>query len=500
LLRGHPAQRSLDRDGRTLMTPEAGHGRFSPGAFRSLFAGRRILWQCFFGAYCVGLDLLLPIELVRSLDDGSDLDLIRDRCGIHFATVEHANNEGRRRNWIGASIDVGFEQCRAAVEDRLRAHRRDSWWLTSSPSSGRLAAYCREHGYGYVGPSLESQQRFQAKSCLLEICHDLRLPRVKGEWCSLQHTTHAELARHLGQPLVLQTARGAAGSGTRLVRSEADLRHVAPFFGDEPVLVSSYLGPVSLNINAAVIGGEPFVGPPSVQLAGLDALGAPWGGYCGNDYSAATGLDRTLIAAVQDQTDRIGWWMAARGFEGLYGLDFVVSEQDGRAYAVDLNPRWQGSTALSIQAELARGRLPLAAAEFACRARVISPADVKMHADDFRRPLTGAQMCLRAPRDRRLRVAGDPRPGVYESAAKPRFVTSGFRLADCAGDDQWLVTCGVPRTGTQVEPGAWLARIYTDRPVVGPDSATLSPWASQVAAHALASLGLVTDSAAGSGA
>src|SRR5688572_22901303 len=165
------------------MTPEAGrhfpedrgNGRFSPGAFRSLFAGRRILWQCFFGAYCVGLDLLLPIELVRSLDDGGDFDLIRDRCGIHFATVEHAG-EGRRRNWIGASIDVGFEQCRAAVEDRLRAHSRDSWWLTSSPASGQLAAYCREHGYGYIGPSLESQRRFQAKSCLLEILRDLRLP------------------------------------------------------------------------------------------------------------------------------------------------------------------------------------------------------------------------------------------------------------------------------------------------------------------------------------
>lgn len=487
------------------MTPGTGsrfpgdrdNGRFSPGAFRGLFAGRRILWQCFFGAYCVGLDLLLPIELVRSLDDGSDFDLITDGCGIHFATVEHANGpERRRRNWIGASIDVGFEQCRAAVEGRLRAHPRESWWLTSSPASSRLAAYCREHGYRDVGPSLESQQGFQAKSCLLEVLRDLRLPRMDGEWCSLRSTTHAELVRRLGQPLVLQAALGAAGSGTRLVRSETDLRRAAPFFGDERVLVSPYLGRISLNINAAVIGEEPFVGPPSVQLAGLDALGAPWGGYCGNDYSAAAGLDRTLVAAVQDQTERIGWWMAARGFQGLYGLDFVVSEQDGRAYAVDLNPRWQGSTALSIQAELAHGRLPLAAAEFACRVRVISPADVKVHADDFRRPLTGAQMCLRAPRTQGLRVAGDPRPGVYECAGEPRFVTRGFRLADCAGDDQWLITGGVPRMGTTVEPGAWLARVYTDRSVVGRDASALSPWASQVVAHALASMGLV-DSTAG---
>ena len=87
------------------MTPGTGsrvpgnrdNGRFSPGAFQSLFAGRRILWQCFFGAYCVGLDVLLPIELVRSLDDGSDFDLITDGCGIHFATVEHANGPERRR-------------------------------------------------------------------------------------------------------------------------------------------------------------------------------------------------------------------------------------------------------------------------------------------------------------------------------------------------------------------------------------------------------------------
>jgi len=465
-------------------------GTFSPAAFRSLFTRHRIYWQCFFGAYCVGLDQILPIELVSSLDHGSDLELIRGQCGIHFCAVEEPNDaDGHtrwRRNWIGASIETAFQRRRAAIERQLRAHPRQSWWITSSPASDHLAMYCRENGYRYVGPSPDLTASFQQKQRLVEALRELRLPCAQGEWLSLRGTTYQELHGRWGRRFVLQKAVGAAGSGTRLVQSEADFQRAVPCFGDAMVLVSPYIGGVSLNINAAVIGGEAFVGPPNVQLSGIEALGSTWGGYCGNDYSAADQLDQDLVAGVQEQAARIGRWMAGRGFDGLYGLDFVLSERDGRAYAVDLNPRWQGSTTLSIQAELASGRLPLAAAEFAYRCGVISLAEVRVHADAFGRPLAGAQMCLRSSAEQALRVGGNLHPGLYQSPGKPRFVRSAFRLADCATDDQWLITGGVPETGTWVAPGSWLVRIYTNRTVVGPESSALSDWASRVAAHAFA--------------
>ncbi len=450
------------------------------GCMKSLLDGRRVLLQCFFGCYCVGLHRLFPIEVVCCLDEGGDFDLIAEECRVDLRTVESPGKE--RKNWIGAGIDVVFERLEPSISARLASHDRASWFVVSSPPSHKLEAFCRHAGLAYAGPTAASAVPFQPKAALLEAIRDMRLPAVQGLWVAPRDLAYRSLAHRLGRVFVIQRDCGAAGSGTFLVSGPGDLSKVIGRLPDEPVRASPFLGHLSFNINAAVVGTEICVGFPNVQLSGVTELGAPWGGYCGNDYSAAGHADKTLIQQIQDQTEIVGNWLARRGFQGIYGLDFVVCESDGRPHAVDLNPRWQGSTALSTQSELEQGRLPLAAADLGFRCGALTSRDIRTRIARFREPLDGSQLCLRLPHPNPHYVTGTLLPGIYRHDHECAFVRGGISLSDCRERHEWLLTGGVPRQGTLVEGGAWLARIYSKSPVSdGKRSSILSAEAAQIA-------------------
>lgn len=450
------------------------------GGFRDLFAGKRIYWQCFYGGSCVGLDRLLPIEAVNCMDEGSDFDPIADETGIRFCTVERPGE--RRINWFGCGIEIVVERCREAMGRELRRAPRGDWLITSNPASERLEGYCQENGYECVGNPARVAARFKHKRRLQEALRDLDLPRREGSWTRLSERRMPELQSEFGGRFVAQKALGAAGAGTFLIDGQAGWDAAVRAAGDESVYAAPHLGELSLNINAAVIGGIPCVGFPNVQLSGVERLETPWGGYCGNDYTAAGALDQSIIRDAQEQTGRLGDWLAGQAFEGLYGLDFVICEDDGRAYAVDLNPRWQGSTVLSIQGEMAKGRLPLAAVEFAHRCGVLDEEEVRRRGEGFALPVEGAHMCLRAPLRAGFTMMDAVLPGVYEGTGGGRFRAGAVRLADCAKSEDWLLTGGVPRQGSFVEAGALLARVCTRAAVTGASSAELNGWAAGVAA------------------
>ena len=457
------------------------------GLLADLFRGKRWLWQAFFGSYVVGLDRLLPVEIVTCLDDGSDFDAITKECNIEFCSVDAAQN--RRTNWIGRGIDQVFDQRGSAIQERLRRHPKDSWLVTSSPPCPLMRAFCADYGYRYVGTEPEAVEHFKHKARLFEALDELQLPRLPGRWCRLHNQTYAELASTFGSDFVVQQSLGAAGSATARIQSETDLHQLDDPFRDTDVWVAPFLGELSFNINAAVIKDLVCVGFPSVQIAGCRELGAPWGGYCGNDYTAATETDAEIISGIQQQTEGVGEWLRSQEFEGLYGLDFVLNPADGRAYAVDLNPRWQGSTALSVQAELNSGRLPLMAALFAAQSGALASGDLASLQGAFRSPITGSQLNLRCRSHTESVVTKQVEPGVYELGDGLAFNRAAFRPEDL-NSNEVLVTGGVPRKGMVVEPGAWLVRLVSLRSATTPDSARLQPWAAQAAADLYARFGI----------
>jgi hypothetical protein len=203
--------------------------------------------------------------------------------------------------------------------------------------------------------------------------------------------------------------------------------------------------------------------------------------YCGNDYTSAATLDSSILTAVSEQTRRIGGWLSTLGYRGLFGLDFMVDPASARPYAVDLNPRWQGSTAVGAQAEARSGRLPLAAAEIAWKMGVLGEDEIVHRADQFLAPLTASQMSLRLDAPGWSTVTGDVEPGVSSSAPRVGFRRAGIGLDDLAELAEVLVTGAVPSPGYRVGSGSHLLRVYSLQPVIDLASGQPLPWARQFA-------------------
>ncbi len=427
-----------------------------------LFADVRVLWLAFFGSSCLGLDQLVPIEAVACLDAGVDYEQYTAQTGTRFLSAERLGVQ--RHDWLGCSADAGFEQRAPALRQLLTSPGKP-WLVLSGHASPAVEILCAELGCAWAGPSATTTQQLEHKAALDRALRAARLPRIPRRWLSLADTSWPQLSSELGAPCVLQTACSSAGRGTRLLRSAEDFAHAQRSLANEQVSAAPLIGRLALNINAAVVAGQPLVGFPNLQLVGESALACPWGGYAGNDFSAAAQLDAGLLHELQEQTARLGSQLASEGFDGLFGLDFVIAEADGRPYAIDLNPRWQGSTALACQAELWAGRTPLAAIVLAWQAGRLAASEVFRLAGGSRQALHGAQMQLRVPDAPTVPAAKAVEPGLYRFGPQARLLGKAARLGQLASD-QWLLQKGIPRAGTTLVPGAWLARLSRSSAVV----------------------------------
>ena len=442
-----------------------------------LFRGWRFLWQARAGHYCAGLVRSCPVEVVVCMDDSPTHELIAAAAGTRFLDVERS----RGRVVDDAAIEGLVPAVAGALSAAVRRRSSARWVAAAASTSASLRDFAAANGVLFAANAPALVASLNDKACFLDALAELGLPQLPGRWLRLSAARYPEIAAELGTTFVAQLARGASGSGTAFIASEQDHAAVAARFGDRPVRVAPDLGQLSVNVNALALERSVIVSCPSVQLAGLPLLGADRGMYCGNDFIAARALPGRVTTAVTEQTARVGGWLAARGFRGLYGLDFVVDQAHDAVYAVDLNPRWQGSTTLLTLAEAKAGRLPLAAAELAWRLGALGEDDLRREADTFFAPVHAAHLSLRAPAAGASIVGGSLRPGVYSGAAE--FLRTGFELTDCARDDELLVSGGVPRCGARMGPTAHLVRIACERRVLDLSTLQPLPWcASPVAA------------------
>jgi hypothetical protein len=448
-------------------------------SFRDLFHPLRILWQNRSGFYCVGLDSFCPISMVTSLDYGREYSLIETRTGIHMLGLESL---GRKRGKPNEQALEGIVPAlRPSIVDAVRSYPAGAWAFVCPLPCRALPLLALELGCKSACHPADLCDWLNDKRNFFDGLDTLGLPRLPGQWMSLSNLRYDELRASIGAQSVAQTVTGSSGSGTAFIRSEQDLLEARLVAGDDPVWVAPEVQGPSINLNAIVLDRSVVVGCPNIQLVGLEMLGSKPGMYCGNDYTSAAALDASILAAVGEQTRRIGGWLSTVGYHGLFGLDFIVDLASARAYAVDLNPRWQGSTAVGAQAEARSGRLPLAAAEIAWRLGLLGEDEIVRHADQFFAPLAASQMSLRLDAPGWSTVTGEVEPGVYSSAPRAEFRRAGIGLGDLADPAEVLVTGAVPPPGYRVGPGSHLLRVYSLRPIINPASGQTLPWARQFA-------------------
>lgn len=457
--------------------------------FSGCFGRRRILRLNLSGGYVIGLDRICPIAAVACLDDGLEFDLVEARSGVRFLSRERTTR--RRIRTPDPCREEIIPALGREIDEVLRKDPAADWVMVCPHGSRTLEDFAHERGRPAVSPPIGLYEWLYRKENFFSGLAKLGLPRLPGQWLSLKDARFSEFRKSLGLPFVLQESLAQSGAGTHIIRGEADLNIVRSSLPDAPVWAVPYAGKLSLNINAMAMGNGVIAGYPSVQLVGLSMVGArPLFGYCGNDYTCTAKLPQEMVTMAQDQAQRVGGWLSSLGFRGIFGLDFVADRDAGRLFAVDLNPRWQGSTSLETQAMLRAGRIPLAAAELAYVTGSLDESEILRLRDDFMAPIVGSQIYLYYTGTDEVIIENAVRPGVYASEGGMKFRRAGLELSDCDAEDEILLCGGIMRPGTRLVKGARPARLVSLRAVLDSETLEPLPWVRKAVADAYELFGL----------
>jgi hypothetical protein len=272
------------------------------------------------------------------------------------------------------------------------------------------------------------------------------------------------------QTIVLQDTRLKAGKGSFIIRDFKDyqqaLHSLDAMSAQGDVVVSDFVdNAIECSIQGCVTAERIYTGPLQQQiirhplLAKLDRPETEK--FCGVQIMAA---DQGSAAhrAAQQAAEVVGADLRAAGYHGIFGLDFMLSE-DGRLYLLELNPRITGATPLLSELAI-DGQVPF----LLLHLLELGGYDYEVSDDSLSAWSEGALLMLHSQNDTYSLMDDLPRSGIYrmDDGGLKRSKQS-MALAD-ASEHEFLLQAYHP-VGKRIKPGGRMACLMFRRPVADRD-------------------------------
>lgn len=267
-------------------------------------------------------------------------------------------------------------------------------------------------------------------------------------WRYLAEERRSDLTGLLDKgPIVLRASRSSGGTGVTLARTPEEIDSRWKPRTDSLIAVAPFLeDALPLNVGACVFpDGSVTVHPGSFQLIGLPECTTRDFGYCGNDLALFKSLPHEIVDRVDEMTRAVGRWMGRMGYVGAFGIDVLV--QGDVVYFSEVNPRFQGSTALTTTACAEAGVSDILLDHLA--------AFLGVDPDPTTSQLTLRQWNGLMP----------DRSQVILHNLKAADVTLAHPMGLIPPRNSSVTTEIAPLDGSRVEPGAILCRVVVEAPV-----------------------------------
>lgn len=220
-----------------------------------------------------------------------------------------------------------------------------------------------EHANGLplllAGPRAEVVEALDDKAEQRRLFQSSNVPTPK--WWTVSRVDYEnQCGGKEAEPLIVQRTRGSLGRDTRKLPPRAPIRNLpAEWLQDDELLVSEYIDGPIVNVTGAVCARQIRISRPSIQLTGLTMgdEGTPQEFlYYGNDFVAALSLSDLVVSQLRSLVGVVAGQLFKRGFLGIFGMDFVLGPRG--PLALEINPRFQGSTPLLTSLEVRDGAEP----------------------------------------------------------------------------------------------------------------------------------------------
>ena len=207
-------------------------------------------------------------------------------------------------------------------------------------NTARIEPLSASHGWNLINPKAALSEIVENKISQVEWLGDL------GKKYLPQHVIlPAKNITWTGEPFVLQWAHGHTGEGTVLVTSAEQLRFIKQKFPDRLTRRTAYVHGSSFTVNAVVASNKILVGNISYQITGLAPFTDSQFATVGNDWGLTHSLlDDNEIEYIDNMVSDIGKKLNIAGWRGLYGVDIIRNDKNGKIHLIEINARQPAST------------------------------------------------------------------------------------------------------------------------------------------------------------
>lgn len=431
----------------------------------------------FFGMGVSAFMRLMPAFFLRNYGiiaykDSKDLDDIGRHCSVFSLQRDHPGEGASPED----SVDSAFLLRNLRVQQYIN-RSRGRIHLFVYQSTEEIEEICREFGWNIIGNPTRIRRELGDKGKFREILQELDLPLIPGEQISrdeLIRRGYGSLSLRFGRDMVFQLPdiTKGGGRGTFFIRSEKDYLNFLTCISK-----GSYRGYQinTVNVVKLIEGFPASVAACATRYGALissiqtQVMDIPEvlevhrgnGFFCGHDWTY-----RSYSASYHERVMRIvqklSGYMWDKGYRGIFGIDLVVDEKADEVYPVECNARYTGAFPMLSMHHFKNGAIPMDLFHVLEFLNADYEIDVGKLNQAYRKRIRGSHIILFNKRHVPLKVGGNVRSGVYRynpGEHRIEFIREGLRYDDLKGEDEFILTDGVPSEGSTVVFNDELTRV-----------------------------------------
>ena len=236
--------------------------------------------------------------------------------------------------------------------------------ITFKPSPA-LEKICAENNFRYLGNNWKLNRELENKIKFNEILKELEIPSAESEIINADKIDYQKLKNKFGENFIVQLPRGFSGNSTFL----ATPQDKNPFLAKErsgedvnrKVKISKFIKGPTITLNACLLKSGLLTSRPFYQVTGEKKLNRNLLGSCGNDFAIDLKLDKKALDKIYSYTKKVGGHLKTLDYKGIFGLDFMIDENNQEVHLIEINPRLTASIPVFTKLQIKNNELPFLA-------------------------------------------------------------------------------------------------------------------------------------------
>jgi hypothetical protein len=419
----------------------------------------------------VGLENIIPNYHIICIDHDDEVDYL-EKSGAKIFCLE---KEFGKKNVIfrSSAILLGQEAVQKYIKENTPSGVQAAVVVFKPSHAAEKIAL--ENNWKILNNSTELSRGIEDKFNFLFIAKSLHIRIPDAETIDFGRLSYWELKKYYDH-FVIQLKSGYAGSSTFFIRNNDDYGKLMDTFFHEgagkksfPVKVSKYIHGLPVTVNACVAAQGIYVGKPCYQITGEELCTNNHSTTCGNDWGVLS-LSAKASVEINEIGQKIGQYLRDKGYKGIFGLDFIISDKNDDVYLIEINPRFVASIPFYTKLEIKNSVFPMFALHFLEFLGI--EYDINSIAQDaFNKNaimISGSQLVLRNKERKICIPSGEVVSGVYcLKNNKLEFLRPGYSPIDLKTVNEFIILAA--SKGRKIKPENEAARIESLASLVSPD-------------------------------